>query len=227
MLRMGRHFKLVSHRLCPYVQRAAMMLLEKGVAYETVYVDLANKPEWFLAISPRGKVPVLLVDGTPVFESQAICELLEELVPEPRVFPADPILRARDRGWFAFASDDLFPAVNQLSYSTEPEKVQAARHRAAELFARMDPELVGRKWLSGDGGRFGMADLAMAPALSRLSLLERLGAWQLPEHLERVGAWLERVLERPSTRKSVPADFEARMLEGMRSRGSLVAGTLS
>lgn len=227
MLRMARHFKLVSHRLCPYVQRAAMMLIEKAVAHETVYVDLANKPDWFLAISPRGKVPVLVVDGTPVFESQAICELVEELVPEPRLFPADPILRARDRGWFAFAGEDVFAAVSQLSYSSEPDKVQAARQRTAELLARIEPELAGRKWLSGDGSRFGMADLAIAPALSRLSLLERLGAWELPERLEHVRAWQERVLARPSTKKSVPSDFEARLLEGMRSRGSLVAGTLS
>lgn len=75
--------KLISHPLCPFVQRAAIVLLEKGVAFERIQVDLAAKPDWFLALSPTGKVPLLLAgrpDGSEVaiFESMVICEYLEE-----------------------------------------------------------------------------------------------------------------------------------------------------
>lgn len=63
---------LVSHYLCPYVQRAAIALGEKGVPFDRNYVDLANKPDWFKAISPLGKTPVLLVGERPVFESAVI-----------------------------------------------------------------------------------------------------------------------------------------------------------
>ena len=67
-------FQLVSHELCPYVQRAAIALAEKGVAFERADIDLAAKPDWFRAASPLGKVPLLLVDGGAVlFESAAIC----------------------------------------------------------------------------------------------------------------------------------------------------------
>ena len=52
----------ISHKLCPYVQRAVIALNEKGVPFERIDIDLANKPDWFLKISPLGKVPVLLVD---------------------------------------------------------------------------------------------------------------------------------------------------------------------
>jgi len=58
--------QLVSHPFCPYVHRAAIMLREKNVPFERTYIDLKNKPDWFLAISPRGKVPVLVADGCPV-----------------------------------------------------------------------------------------------------------------------------------------------------------------
>jgi glutathione S-transferase len=51
---------LISHKLCPYVQRAVIALTEKGVPFERIDIDLANKPDWFLKISPLGKVPVLL-----------------------------------------------------------------------------------------------------------------------------------------------------------------------
>ena len=64
---------LVSHHLCPYVQRAAISLSEKGVPFERVTIDLANKPAWFKAISPLGKVPLLRVlhkgEETMIFES--------------------------------------------------------------------------------------------------------------------------------------------------------------
>ena len=70
--------ELVSHRLCPYVQRAAIALTEKGVTYTRTDIDLAAKPAWFGAISPLGKVPLLRVRDAGreavLFESSVICE---------------------------------------------------------------------------------------------------------------------------------------------------------
>lgn len=102
-------YTLVSHALCPYVQRAAIALAEKGVRFERRTVDLADKPAWFRAVSPLGKVPLLIArDGggreTVLFESAAICEYLEETAPGPRLHPDDPLARARARGWIEFGS---------------------------------------------------------------------------------------------------------------------------
>ena len=65
---------LISHPLCPFVQRAVIVLLEKGVEFDRINVDLSAKPDWFLALSPTGKVPVLKVrllnaDDAIIFES--------------------------------------------------------------------------------------------------------------------------------------------------------------
>ncbi len=65
---MAAPLKLISHKLCPYVQRAVISLTEKGTAFERIDVDLANKPDWFLAISPLGRTPVLQVGDTAIFE---------------------------------------------------------------------------------------------------------------------------------------------------------------
>src|SRR5947199_2689440 len=100
---MAPKLTLISHKLCPYVQRAVIALTEKGVGFERIDIDLANKPDWFVAISPLGKTPVLQVGEVPIFESTVILEYLEETQPHP-LHPADPLRRAEHRAWIEFGS---------------------------------------------------------------------------------------------------------------------------
>src|SRR5262245_23658873 len=97
---------LISHHLCPYVQRAVIALSEKGVAFERVDVDLANKPAWFTALSPLGKTPVLKVGSTPIFESAVILEYLEDTQPRA-LHPTDPLHRAQHRAMIEYGSSVL------------------------------------------------------------------------------------------------------------------------
>ena len=92
-------YLLVSFKTCPWVQRAAIALREKNIAFEFRHIDPDNRPDWFLAISPHKKVPVLRIDEKlSLFESNAIAEYLDETT-EPRLHPNDPVLRAIDRAW--------------------------------------------------------------------------------------------------------------------------------
>ena len=214
------HLKLVSWDLCPYVQRAVILLNEKNAPFEVAYIDLANKPDWFLRISPRGKVPVLLVDGTPIFESQAICEYLDEVGPEPRLMPEDPIERARDRAFFAFA-EDVFTANYLMQNATEVSAYEKAKVDLTQLLIRLAEELGERTWLSGKDS-FGMADVAFAPVFARLRLAVEIGAYAIPTELERVNAWGDRILARESMKRSIPADFAKRAVARLRSRGAVM-----
>src|ERR1700704_4127814 len=116
--------QLISHKLCPYVQRAVIALTEKGVAFERIDIDLANKPDWFLAISPLGKTPVLQVGDSTIFESAVILEYLEETQAKP-LHPADPLVRAEHRGWIEFGSAVLndiagfYAAKDEASFKTK------------------------------------------------------------------------------------------------------------
>ena len=112
--------RLISHNQCPFVQRALIVLGEKNVAHDVEYVDLRNKPAWFTALSPRGKVPLLVVDGVTLFESSAICEFLEETAPGIRLHPADPVERARHRAWIEFASGTLTDIAGLYAAHDEP-----------------------------------------------------------------------------------------------------------
>src|SRR4051794_30373853 len=100
---MAASLKLISHKLCPYVQRAVIALTEKGVSFERIDIDLSKKPDWFVAISPLGKTPVLQVGDKAIFESAVILEYLEETHAWP-LHPADPLVRAEHRGWIEFGS---------------------------------------------------------------------------------------------------------------------------
>ena len=133
---------LVSHHLCPYVQRAAIALAEKGVAFERITIDLAAKPDWFKAISPLGKVPLLRVarpgrGEAVLFESAVICEFIEETQAgagaaserSDRARPAPGVDRVR-----ILHPDDIY------ALETTPDAALFERKRQAltEKFARME-----------------------------------------------------------------------------------------
>src|SRR3954468_11751487 len=152
--KMTAKLKLISHKLCPYVQRAVIALTEKGVAFERIDIELANKPDWFLAISPLGKTPVLQVGDKAIFESAVILEYLEETQPKP-LHPANPLARAEHRGWIEFGSAVL----NDIAgfYAVPDEATFAAKTAQLEArFARLETRVAAAPWF--DGAEFSLVD---------------------------------------------------------------------
>ncbi|MCE9578333.1 MAG: glutathione S-transferase family protein [Deltaproteobacteria bacterium] len=196
---------LVSHVLCPYVHRAAILLREKGVPFRRTNVDLQNKPEWFLKLSPRGKVPVLVVGDVPLFESAVIVEYIDEVHP-PRVLPADPLERARQRAWIEVVND-LFMAQYKIATATTAADRAAAVAIAADLLARFEAEIRG-DFFAGDA--FGIVDVAIAPALTRFLLADAWLGLGLYAKVPKVAAWAARLEARPSVRETVPEGFAER-----------------
>ena len=137
---MSSTLTLVSHHLCPYVQRAAIALAEKGVVFERIYVDLADKPDWFRALSPLGKVPLLKVGEAVIFESAVILEYLEETQPNP-LHPSDAIARADHRSWVEFGSAILNDIWGFYSAPDAPA-LEAKSQALAEKFGWIEARLV-------------------------------------------------------------------------------------
>jgi glutathione S-transferase len=206
--------QLVSHPLCPYVHRSVITLLEKEVAHELTYIDLANKPAWFLALSPRGKTPLLLVDGTPLFESGAINEFLDETHPR-KLLAQDALERAQQRAWIEVAND-VFAGHFRLVTAPTAADYEAARAALDGALGAFEAALRG-PFFSGEA--FSLVDVAMAPALLRLAVAEKHGAPPLLAKWPKVSAWSERLVARPSTTRSIPADFDERFLGMLRERG--------
>jgi glutathione S-transferase len=110
---------LASHALCPYVQRAAIVLDEKGVAFRAATSTWPPSRTGSFAVSPLGKTPVLLVHGAPIFESAVICEYLDECL-VPRLHPTDALARARHRSWIEFGSQLLNGIGASIPLRTQP-----------------------------------------------------------------------------------------------------------
>lgn len=211
---------LVSHALCPYVQRAAIVLREKGVAFERRWVDLANKPAWFTSISPLGKTPVLLVGDEPVFESAVICDYLDETLAPP-LHPREPLARARHRGWIAFASSVL-EAIGRYYTAGDAAALQAQREVLLARFATLEAALHGEgPWFAGP--RFGIVDAAFAPVFRYFDAFEAIGEGGWFDATPRVEAWRERLAGRASVREAVLPDFPHRLRNFLRARGGELA----
>ena len=132
----------------------------KQVEFEVTYVDLRDKPDWFLDISPHGKVPVLKVDDEILFESNAITEFLDEMF-EPRLHPADPFKRARNRAWTDFVPD-FYRALNGIGYAKTPEAVAAGLENAPKSVSRLERALSTER--GNDGPYFNGDTLSLVDA---------------------------------------------------------------
>ncbi|MBA2714808.1 MAG: glutathione S-transferase family protein [Rubrobacteraceae bacterium] len=175
-----------------------MVLHEKGLDFETHEVDLGNKSEEFLKISPTGKVPVIVVDGDSLYESNVVNQFLDEVAKEPRLLPEDPKERAYARIWMACADDNFYPAVFVASVGRErgfsEERISEALEKLKTTLANLEERLEGRDYLAGE---FSLADIAHAGNLVRLRELEERGDVSL-EGYPNLRAWMGRLEGRES-----------------------------
>lgn len=195
---------LVSHVLCPYVQRAAIVLAEKAIAFERRDIDLAAKPAWFLRLSPTGKTPMLLVDGDALFESAAICEYLDETA-LPRLHPANAVRRARHRGWMEFGSGVL----NLIAAFYNAADEAALQQRAREIHARF----VQLEAALGDGpyfdGAFSLVDAVFGPVFRYFDVFEAIDDFGFFAGLPKVGAWRRALAARASVQQAAHPRYHA------------------
>jgi len=164
---------------------------------------LKNKPDWFLRLSPLGKVPVLKVGEAVLFESAVICEYLDETTP-PSMHPPGPLAKAVNRGWVEFSSELLVDLYRLMHAGDLADFAQRCREARMKL-ERLEQQLGQGPFFNGP--EFSLVDAAIAPAFQRISLLEAVRPLNLFKGLPKVGAWSQALLDRDSVRKSVVPEF--------------------
>lgn len=195
--------ELVSFKVCPFVQRSVIALNYKGVDYTLTHISPHEPPDWFKTISPMGKVPVLLVDGTPVFESAVISEYLDEVYP-PALHPADPLRKAQHRAWVEFASElnmrqfRMATAKDETAFNEAHDSLQQGLQRLDSVIAPEAPFFSGKT--------FHLVDTAYAPFFMRLALVKQHFGLGLGMS-ERVQAWSDALLEMDAVKTSVVDNF--------------------
>jgi glutathione S-transferase len=201
---MAASLKLISHKLCPYVQRAVIALTEKGVPFERIDIDLANKPDWFLKVSPLGKTPVLLVGDRAIFESAVILEYLEETQANP-LHPADALQRAEHRSFVEFGSAILNDIAGLYAASDEA----AFNGKATQLeqrFERLEARVVG-PWF--DGEKFSLVDAVFGPVFRYFDVFDEIGDFGILGGKPKIARWRQNLAARPSVKQAVSADYPA------------------
>ncbi len=216
-------YLLVSFKTCPWVQRAAIVLREKKIDFEFQHIEPDNRPDWFRAISPHNKVPVLRIDDSvSLFESNAIAEYLDDTV-APRLHPEDAVARAVNRAWIEYmpAFADL---VTGTGYVDSEADFRAAAEKIPLPFGRLEQAL--EKQGSGpyfNGARYALVDAAYTPFLQRHLFLDRIRKIGQIEKFPRLAAWAKALVERPSTHTFPPAEFEATYRDIVRRRNKWIS----
>jgi glutathione S-transferase len=217
---MATPLKLISHKLCPFVQRAVIALSEKGVAFERVDIDLSNKPDWFLKISPLGKTPVLLVGDHAIFESAVILEYLEETQAKP-LHPGNALRRAEHRAFIEFGSvvlNDIAGFYAAADEATFIAKVTQLEQR----FARLETRVAAVPWF--DGERFSLVDAVFAPAFRYFDVFDDIGDFGILAGKPKLERWRKSLAARPSVKSAVSADYPALLRDFIERRKSWLSG---
>jgi glutathione S-transferase len=206
---MAAALKLISHKLCPYVQRAVIALTEKRVPFERIDIDLASKPDWFLKISPLGKVPVLVVTGddgkeVALFESNVICEYIEDTQGGARLHPQDPLQRAQHRAWMEFGST-ILSELWGLETTGDPAVFETKRKAVAAKFVQVEKTLGAGPLFAGE--EFSLVDAVFAPIFRYFDVFDQLTDLSVFADTPKVRAWRKALAQRPSVRTAVGPDY--------------------
>ncbi len=201
--------KIVSFKICPFVQRVTALLEAKNVPYEVVYISLSNKPKWFLDISPHGQVPLLLTQsGTALFESDAIVEYIDE-VSEPIEPGISAEQKAIDRAWSYMATKNYLYQCSTMR-SADKASLEQRAEKLSKIFAKAETALTQQAHQGPyfKGGMLSNVDIAWLPLLHRAHIIFKHTGYNLLAGNPKVILWQQGIMQTSIPQKSVSADFE-------------------
>ncbi|QFS50017.1 glutathione S-transferase family protein [Nostoc sphaeroides] len=190
-----------------FSQRTRVVLLEKGIDFTPIEIDLQNKPDGYTQISHYGKVPAIKHGNVEIYESAIINEYLDEVFPEPPLLPRDPAAKAIARIWIDYANTRLVPAFNKFLRGKDSQEQEQGRKEFTEALLYIEQEGLGK----GDyflGDQFSLVDISFYPWFERLPLLEHFREFTLPAETPRLQTWWNRLGDRSSIQAVAnPVDF--------------------
>ncbi|WP_306031308.1 glutathione S-transferase family protein [Stappia sp. MMSF_3263] len=222
-------YKIVGHRLCPYVQRVVIVMREKGLAFERTDIDLDNKPFWLQDISPGRQVPVFRIGPDDwLFESGAIARYLDR-VSGGGLMPDDPLAQARHEAWMGYA-DGLLSIVARIIYrDADASALSASMTELAERLKTIDERFRPRPYFAGEA--FGLVDAVFATLFRYFPVLDAASDAKLEAGLPGALAdWWTVVRRRASVTDAVPRTYEAeliRFIAGKESHAGQVLAQLN
>lgn len=198
--------KIVSFKICPFVQRVTAALEAKKVPYEIEYINLKDKPQWFLDISPNGQVPVMVTEsGTALFESDAIIEYIEDEF-GPLEQDVTNEQRALDRAWSYLGSKNYLVQCGTMS-SKDQQTFEQRAEKLSKAFQKAEAQLSGNtKFFKSDV--LSNVDMAWMPLLHRAAIVKAHSGYDFFCGLPKMQAWQQNILTSGIVEKTVSDDFD-------------------
>ena len=216
--------KFVSYKACPFVQRVAITLQYKDVDYDIEYIDLGNPPDWFLAISPLKKVPIMIVDDTVIFESVVINEYIDEAYP-PTLQPKDLLLKAINRSWVEF-SNNISLYTFQLTIKEGKIDFESTLEELLDDFDRVEEYLWAEPFFNGK--QFSLVDASYAPIFQRLNYLEQIYKPIIEkDRYPRLTNWKDNLLSLKAVKESTVAEIQNLYYQLLWTRQGYISNYLS
>jgi glutathione S-transferase len=214
--------KLYIQEVGPFPQVAMITLLEKGakrdIDFEVEAIDLNNKPDSFLKLSPTGKLPLLEVDGIPIFETSVIIECIDDIVePYGQYRFDDPILRAKNRSWILFGLN-LLMDVFRVVMAKDEQTYRSELKVAIDHFAKLEAVLGDGPYFNGK--HVSLIDFVYATLFLRQELFDKYYGLSILGDFSKVSQWSKQLRARSSTLDSLPDHFEQSSMSWISSSGS-------
>lgn len=213
---------LISHTLCPYVQRAAIALAEKNIPFTRIDIDLSNKPDWFLEISPLGKVPLLRQGDHVIFESSVILEYIEDITDQP-LHPVSAIERARHRSTIEVGSN-ILNTISGLYSASNKHKFDAKVAELTQRFTWLESQLGDGPLFSGED--FSLVDATFGPIFRYFDLFDQIDDFGILTDKPKITAWRHALAERPSVKNAVAKEYPELLRAFVEQRLSYLSGLL-
>lgn len=215
---------LVSYEICPFVQRAVILLNQAGLDYDIKFVDLTNKPDWFKAISPTGQVPLLCVGDTVLFESQVIVEYLAD-VTGTDLWPSHPLKKAQQKAFIAFSSRLIS---SQWMMNIAPDEARFLQHKNElnQQLQRLENTIVEQSDFvqhTPHSQPLNMLDIAFGPLLQRLKFIEADVVSTLFKRTPNLNRWAENLISHPNVLASTPHALHQKITQRIHHENGFLA----
>ena len=215
------HYHIIGHSLCPYVQRVVILLQEKQIPYERTDIDLSNKPQWLLELSPTGKVPLLVVnENRVIFESNVICEYLDE-ISLGSLFPNDVLDKATHRSWISYGSEVLDCIAKIIYHDKSLQCVENTIADIANRFSIIEEQLSNTKYFTDS--QFGLIDAVYATVFRYFDVFSAFSHIDPFSNLNKVNQWREDLKMRESVQQAVPENYIQLLVEFIQQRDSYIS----
>ncbi|CAD8201007.1 unnamed protein product [Paramecium pentaurelia] len=218
---MDKRFKhtLVAFKICPYCMKVLTIMCHKNVKFEIKFIEMHNKPDWFLKLSPLERVPILIIgEEVVLFESAAIMEYIDEITP-PKLMPDDPIQKAIDRAKFEY-SNEIIKNLYQFVFCLEQEKFINLKQWLIKHFKQMEEWLKDKQYINGT--EISLVDFNFVPVFVVLNMLKPILPCDMLKDYKRLQNYGDSLTSMQCTKTGRVPDYEFLMIDGIKNKNTVL-----